>query len=225
MLEGYSSAAVTTLSPGRQGNPSAISPMPCVVLLTNAISSRWAFSRRRRLAADHFEACLRVRPADDAVIFLFGRPRPQDISAALGKWGGRGVVEIRPAPGYRKLGISQQAPVDRHHPVTPITGRGRAGARSSAGRLSHDEEREEHQHDRAEITVERTARPAAGGRRLGLLCPDGLIEGGRAMTRPMPSSGDGELAAECASKNRSSLALLDRDRTTSPIVTHRQPFE
>ena len=34
-MDGYSSSAVTTLSPSRHGNPSAMIPIPCVVLLTN----------------------------------------------------------------------------------------------------------------------------------------------------------------------------------------------
>ena len=37
-FDGYSSAAVTTLSPTFQGNPSATRPIPWVVLATNAIS-------------------------------------------------------------------------------------------------------------------------------------------------------------------------------------------
>ena len=54
MFEGYSSAGITTLSPSRQGNPSAMSPMPWVVELTKAISSRSAFKRlamRSRMAS------------------------------------------------------------------------------------------------------------------------------------------------------------------------------
>ena len=39
-IDGYSSVAETTLSPSRQGNPSAIRPMPWVVLWIKAISSR-----------------------------------------------------------------------------------------------------------------------------------------------------------------------------------------
>ena len=42
MLDGYSSAAVTTFSPSFHGKPSATRPIPCVVLLTKAISSTWA---------------------------------------------------------------------------------------------------------------------------------------------------------------------------------------
>ena len=48
MFDGYSSAAVTTLSPGRQGKPSATRPIPWVVLVTKAISSGSAPIKRAR---------------------------------------------------------------------------------------------------------------------------------------------------------------------------------
>ena len=111
MFEGYSSAAVTTLSPVAPGKPLGDQADAVRRAADEGDLVGIGADQPRRVAAQHAELPLPARPVDHAVLLLVLGPGAEGIAGAPGQGGDRRMVEVRPVRGDGKLGLAQRVPV------------------------------------------------------------------------------------------------------------------
>ncbi len=112
-FEGYSSAAVTTESPGFQGYPSAIRPMPVSGVGDEGDLVDVGVDQAGAGDPGPLDLLAPARPVDDAVPLLVVDPVAERLARPPGQRGHGGVVEVGPVLGDRELPESQRVPVHR----------------------------------------------------------------------------------------------------------------